>query len=144
MEEVGFVNQFVDFDLEPTEQLEVVAEDLPNLFDVGIEVGFYVQLVGLDMEITKHLVVDDLVVFGGELYVVEHLIESNVIVGVVSLAYVAKGLHMDAYRDFVATGMDSLVVHVDEDLLMKHYLQFIPRSEHVVWMVKILVFDRIM
>ena len=44
--------------------------------------------------------------------------------------------------EFFVVGVDSLVVDVDEDLLMKHYVQFVPRSENLDWMVEILVFDR--
>ncbi len=40
--------------------------------------------------------------------------------------------------------MDSLVVDVDEGLLMKYYVQFVPRSEHDDWLDEILVFDRMM
>ena len=41
MEEFGFVDQFVELDIEPTEKLEVVAKDIPNLVDVGMEIGFH-------------------------------------------------------------------------------------------------------
>ena len=68
------------------EQLEVVVEDIPNLVDVGIEVDFHDQMVEFDMEIVEHLVMDDLVVVGDELYFVEHLVVSHEIGGVVSLA----------------------------------------------------------
>ena len=47
MEEVGFADQFVELDAEPTEQLEVVAEDIPNLVDVGVEVGFMISWLSL-------------------------------------------------------------------------------------------------
>ena len=40
--------------------------------------------------------------------------------------------------------MDSLVVDENEVLLIKHYVQFVSGSEHVDWMVEILVFDRVM
>ena len=40
--------------------------------------------------------------------------------------------------------MDSLVADVGEGLLMNNYVHFVPRSEHVDWMVEILVFDRVM
>ena len=69
VEEVGFVDQFVDLDAEPAEKLEVVAEDIPKLVDAGTEVGFHDQLVESDMETTEHLVMDDLVDVGGDLYV---------------------------------------------------------------------------
>ena len=45
MEEVGFVNQFLYLDVEPAEQLEVVAKDIPNLIDVGIKIFFHDQYV---------------------------------------------------------------------------------------------------
>ena len=41
VEEVGFADQFVELDAEPGKQLEVVAKDIPNLVDAGIEVGFH-------------------------------------------------------------------------------------------------------
>ena len=41
LEEVGFADQFVEPDVEPAEQLEVVAEVIPNLVNVGVEVGFH-------------------------------------------------------------------------------------------------------
>ena len=41
-------------DIEPAKQLEVVVEDILNLFDVGKEIGFHDQLVESDMEIVKH------------------------------------------------------------------------------------------
>ena len=42
MEEVGFVDQIVESYEKLLEKLEIVAEDIPNLVDVGIEVGFHV------------------------------------------------------------------------------------------------------
>lgn len=41
MEEVGFADQFVESDTKLVEQLEVVAENIPNLVDAGIEVYFH-------------------------------------------------------------------------------------------------------
>ena len=41
MEEVGFANQFVEFDRELVEKLEVVAKGIPKLVDDGTEVGFH-------------------------------------------------------------------------------------------------------
>ena len=35
VEEVGFVDQFVEPDTKPAKQIEVVAEDIPNLVDSG-------------------------------------------------------------------------------------------------------------
>ena len=73
------------------------------------------------MEIAKHLVMDDLVSIGDELCVVENLVVSNEMVGVESLAYVAKDFFTTDVELFVA-GVYSPVVDVDEDLLMKHYV----------------------
>ena len=63
VEEVGFADQFVELDVEPTEQLEVVAKDIPNLVDVGMEISFHDQLVESDMEIAKQSIMDDPFVF---------------------------------------------------------------------------------
>ena len=73
------------------------------------------------MEITKHLVVDDLLSIGGEVYVVNHLVMRNEIVGVDCLAYVVEGLHIYTNMEFFV-GVDSLVTIEDEDFLMKHYI----------------------
>ena len=58
----------------------------------------------------------------------------NEIAGVESLAYVFANV------EFVATdvelgdvGVDSLVVDVDEGLLLKHYIQFVLGCENVDW-----------
>ena len=59
MEEVGFFDHFVEFDIELAKQLEFFAEDIPNLVNVGTEIGFHDQLVMSDMEIAKHLVMDN-------------------------------------------------------------------------------------
>ena len=48
-----------------------------------------------------------------------------------SLECVDEDLHVFANVGFVATSVDSLVADVNEVLLMKHYVQFFPRSEHV-------------
>ena len=135
--DVGFVDQFVESDTEPAEQLEVVAEYIPNLVDVGMDIGFHDQLV-------EHLVVDDPIVVGGELCATEHLVVSNEIAGVASLACVDGDLHVVANVELGFFGMDSLVIDVDEDLLMKHNVQFVLGSEHADWMIEILVFDSIM
>ena len=96
------------------------------------------------MEIIEHLVVDDLVSFGGELCVVEHLVVSNEMVGVEILACIDGDLHMATDMEFVFASVDSLVVDVNEFLLIKHYVQFFLGSEHVDWMVEILEFDGVM
>ena len=46
------------------------------------------------MEIVEHLVIDDLGVVAGELCAIEHLVVSNEIAGVVSLACVDGNLHV--------------------------------------------------
>ena len=103
------------------------------------------------MEIVENLIVDDLIAIGCELSITENLFVSNETTGVESLEYVAKELHIVVdmefvviYVDFFAIGVDSLVVDVDEGLLVNHYVQFVLGSEHVDWMVEILVFDKMM
>ena len=96
------------------------------------------------MEIAKHLVMDDPVAVGGELCVVEHLVVSNEIVGIASFACVDGDLHVVSDVVFIVAGMDSLVIDVDEDFLMKHYVQFVLVSEHANWMIDILFFDSMM
>ena len=104
--------------------------------------------VGGDVNVAEHLVVDDPVAIGGELCIIEHLVVSNEIYG---LACIDGDLHVGADVEFVvtdagfvATGVDSLVVDVNEGLSMKHCIQFVPGGEHANWMVEILVFDRVM
>ncbi len=46
-----------------------------------------------------------------------------------------------AKAKFVATGVDLLVADENEVFLMKHYVQFVPGSEHADWMVEMLAFD---
>ena len=101
MEEVGFSDQFVESDTKPIDQLEVVAKDIPNLVDDGMDIGFHYYLVGSDMEIVENLVMDDLVVVGDELCVAEHLVVSNEIASVVSLACVDGDLHITIDVDFL-------------------------------------------
>lgn len=86
------------------------------------------------------MVIDDPITVDGDLYVVKHLIVSNEMVGVGSSAYVAEELHIIANMEFVAAdmeffiaGVDSLVVDVDEDLWMKHCIQFVLGCEHADW-----------
>ena len=57
--EVGFVDQCVESNMEPIEKLVVVVAEIPNLFDARIEIGFHDQLVMYNLEITKHLVMDN-------------------------------------------------------------------------------------
>ena len=82
------------------------------------------------MEIVEHLVMDDLVVGGGDLYVTEHLVVSSEIAGVESLGCIHGDLHISFDMEFVVVGVDSLVVDVDEDLSLKHYVKSILRCEH--------------
>ena len=42
MEEVGFVDQFVESGIEPVEQLEVVAKYIPNFVDARTDIGFHI------------------------------------------------------------------------------------------------------
>ena len=65
------VDQCVEFDAEPIEKLVVVSVEIPNLFDVGIEIGFHDQLVMFDMEIVEHLVMDNKVAEGDDSYVAD-------------------------------------------------------------------------
>ena len=102
-----------------------------------MNIGFHDQLV-------EHLVVDDLIAIGGKLCVAEHLVVSNEIAGVVSLACVDGNLHVVADVELVFAGVDLLVSDVDEGLLVKHYVQSILGSEHADWILEILVFDSVM
>ena len=136
--EVGFVDQFVEFDTEPTKQPEVV-KDIPNLVDAKMDIGFHDHLVESNMETTEHLVMNDPVAVGGELCIAEH-----------GLVCIDGDLHVGADVEFfvvdvgfVATGVDSLVADVNEALSMKHCVQFVPKSEHADWMIEIFVFDSV-
>ena len=102
-----------------------------------MEIGFHDQLV-------EHLVMDDLIAIGGELCVADHLVVSHEIASVVSLACVDGNLHVVADVELVFSGVDSLVIDVDEDFLMMHYVQFVLGSERADWMVEILEFDGVM
>ena len=123
--------------MKPTEQIVVFVEDIPNLVDVGIEVGFHDQLVESDMDIAEHLVMDDLVTIGDELCGGEHLVVSNEIASIEILAYVSEELHIASDMDFVASdvefvvaSVDSLIVDMDEGLLLNHYVQFVLGCDH--------------
>ena len=96
-----------------------------------MDIGFHDQLVGSHMEVVENLVIDDLVVVGGKLCVAGHLVVSNEIARVVRLACVDGDLHVVNDVELVFASVDSLVADVNEVLLMKHYVQFVPRSEHV-------------
>lgn len=72
------------------------------------------------------------------------LVVRNETSSVVSLEYVNGNIYIVGDMDFVATSVDSLVANVDELFLMKHYVQLVPKSKHVDWMIEILVFDRVM
>lgn len=104
------------------EQLEVVAEDIPNLVEARMDIVFYDQSVGSYIEIIEHLIMDDPVAIGGELCVVEHLFVSNEIASVVSLACVDGDLYITADVEFIVPRVDSLVIDVDEGLMMKLYV----------------------
>ena len=102
-----------------------------------MDIGFHDQSIESDMEIAEHLVIDDPVVVGGELCVVEHLVVSNEIVGVASLACV-DGDHVVVDVELVFASVVSLVADVDEGFLVKHYVQSILGSEQANWMIEIL------
>jgi hypothetical protein len=170
--EVGFVDQCVESDTEPLEQLVVVAEELPNLVDAVVEIGFHDQLVESDMEIVEHLVVDNQVAKGDDPYVGDMDVVDMDVAGVDSLVVdVVEDLHDTA--DLYVPDVDLLVVGMVEDLhvspivdlslhvadvdfmfddidgfdklqrlLARYYVQFVPGSEHADWMVDILVVDR--
>ena len=74
------------------------------------------------MEIAKNLVMDDLVVVGDELCIAKHLVVKNESVGIVILACFDEDLHVSTDMKFFTIGVDSLVAHVDEVLLLKHYV----------------------
>ena len=84
----------MESDTELAKKLEVVAKNIPNLVDAGMDIGFPDQSIEFDMEIVEHLVIDDSVVVGGELCVAEHLVVRNETTSVGSLAYVAEGFHI--------------------------------------------------
>ena len=121
----------MELDTKPIEQLEVVAKDIPNLIDARMDIRFHDQLVGFNMEIIEHLFMDDPIVVGDELYVAKHLFVSNQITSVVSLACVDGDLHVASNVEFIVASVDSLFDEVDEDLLLKHYVQFFLGCEHV-------------
>ena len=99
--EVGFVDQCVESDAEPMEQLVDVAEELPNVVD---EIGFHDQLVESNMEIVEHLVVDNQVVIDIDVAGVDSPV-SNVI----------EDLHDTA--DLYVPNVELLVVDMAEDLM---------------------------
>ena len=172
--EVGFVNQCVESDTEPVEQLVIVFEELPNLVDVVVEIGFHDQLVESNMEIVEHLVMDNQVAKGDDPYVGDMDVIDMDVAGVDSLVVdVVEDLHDTT--DLYVSDVDLLVVDMVEDLhvapivdlslhvgdmdfmfedivvvgsdqlqrmLVRHYVQFVPGSEHVDWMVDIQVVDR--
>jgi len=73
------------------------------------------------MDIVEHLVMDDLVVVGDKLCVSEHLVVSNEIAGIESLAYLFEELHiatdvdlvLDIHVVIIDVGLDTLVVDMD-------------------------------
>ncbi len=60
--------------IELVEKLEVFVENISNLVDARMEIGFHDYLVEFEMEIVEDLVMDDLVGVGDELCVVERLL----------------------------------------------------------------------
>ena len=97
-------------------------------------VDFHYFLAKSDMKIIEHLVVDDLDDVGDELCVAKHLVVRNEMASVVSLACVDENLHIVAANvEFFAASVESLVVDVDEGLLMKHCVQFALGCVHVDW-----------
>ena len=74
------------------------------------------------MEIVEHLVMEDRVVVGGDLYVAEHLVVKDEIASVKSLTCIYGDLHVAANVEFFVASVDSLVADVNEVLLMKHYI----------------------
>ena len=57
--EIGFVDQCVEFDVEPVKKLVDVAAEILNLVDAGIDIGFHDQLAMFDMEIIEPLVMEN-------------------------------------------------------------------------------------
>ena len=104
VEEVGFFDQFVESNTEPIE--EFVAEDIPNLVDAELDIDFNDQLVGSDMEIVEHLVMDDPIAIGGDFYVLEHLVMRNDNFGVEFLSCIDGDLHIAANMNIFAIGVD--------------------------------------
>ena len=102
-----------------------------------MEIGFHDELI-------EHLDMDDPISIGGELCIVENLVVSYEIAGVVSLTCFDGDPHVANDVEFFFVGVDSLVIDVDEDFLMKHYVQFFLGSENADWMIEILVFDSVM
>ena len=62
---------------------------------------------------------DDLVVVGDDLHILDHLVVRIDMVGVESFAYIIEGLHIVVDMEFVVVGVDSLVADVDEGLHSK-------------------------
>ena len=105
----------MEYDTKPAEQLEVVVEDIPNLVDAGMEIGYHDDLV-------EHLVMDDPIVVGVELCVVGHLVVRLEIYGVVSSTCFNGDHHVADDVELIFDGVDSLVINVNEDFLMMHYV----------------------
>ena len=110
----------MESNIEPVEKLRVISEDIPNLVDAGMEIGFHDQLVESDREIVEHLVMESLGVVSGDLYVAEHLVVRNEMLSVEIFLCVDGDLNILVDMDFVSPSVDSLVV--DEALPMKHYV----------------------
>lgn len=167
--EVGFVDQCVEVDAEPMEKPVDVSMELPNLVDAVIEVGFHDQLVESDMEIVEHLVMDNQFDKGDDPYVGDMDVASvdSVVVDVVEDLHDTTDLYVpdvnllvvDMVEDFNVAPIVDLSLHVGdmdfmfEDIvvvgsdplqriLVRNYVQFVLGSDHVDWMVEILVVNR--
>ena len=127
------MEEFVEHDIEPIEKLELFTKNILHLIDVGMEIDFHDQLVESNIEIAKHLVMDDLVATHGNFYVAQHLFVINATKYVKILEYVFKGLHIFFDMELVVASVNSLFVVMDEHLLMKYYVQFTLGCENIDW-----------
>ena len=89
--------------------MEIFSEDIPILVDARVEFSFHDQSIRSDMEIIEHLVMDDLLVVGNELCIAKHLVVSNEITDVVSLACVLGDLHVTTNMGFVSINVEVVV-----------------------------------
>ena len=97
---------------EPIEQLANVVVEIPNVVDARIEIGFHDQLVMFNMEIAEHLVMDNQVAKGEDLY-----ISDMDVVGVDSLVTdVVEDLH--DIVDLCVLDVDLLVDFMFEDIIL--------------------------
>ena len=47
MEEVGFFDQFMEFDIESIDKIKVFSKDIPNLTNIGMELVFLISWLDL-------------------------------------------------------------------------------------------------